>query len=219
MKIGTRSNLKPLELLPAKNNFAKLDYQKAQLDELTLNSFNEQIQNELSKVFASQNDQRTVRNTREYGYSFFKMEQGCFDFEAPPSFLIELGKAICRAFNHPEKEFTNIILSRYEEGFHLEPHVDVSDVYRCGEAPFYFDEEVYGLILEADETGHLYFVEWNEPGRPPLDLEPVYEVKEEKGTLFCLKGLSRNPPYYHGVSDVKKRRLSLTFRTVHIIEE
>jgi len=179
-----------------------------------LDEFMPFILNEVEKEFQNQDDSRTKRNTREYGYSFFKMENNNFDYASPPLFFQKLGEHICEAFGHPKVEFTNIILSVYESGYYLEPHVDVNDKDRYGDAQFYFGEQVYGLIVEADETGHLYFVEWHDGLKPPLDLAPVYTVNEEPGSIFCLEGGFRKSPYFHGVSNVSQKRISITFRTV-----
>jgi hypothetical protein len=176
------------------------------------------INEEIKKVFAHQDDGRTRRDTREYGYSFFKMENNDFTYSPPPSFFQELGTHICQALGHEPVEFTNIILSLYEEGFHLEPHVDVNvkDLYK--NCTFYFDENVYGIVLEADPTGHLYFVKWEGEGLvPPLNLEPIYALEEYPGMIFCLQGPLRQSPYFHAVSTVSKRRISITFRTVKLI--
>ncbi len=94
---------------------------------------------EVSKEFRHQDDGRTRRDTREYGFSFFKMLEGGDSYDPPPLFLQELGRDICRVLGHePPSEFNNIILSYYEKGFYLEPHVD-SDLY--------FSERVYGIII------------------------------------------------------------------------
>lgn len=186
-----------------------------QLDPEILLQFFPDIMGEVAKEFVQQNDARTQRNTREYGYSFFKMLQGDFSYASPPPFFQELGAHICKAFGHEPIEFTNIILSYYEEGFHLEPHVDVSVQDLYGNAPFYFDENVYGIVIESDPTGHLYFVKWEGDGLMlPLDLEPLYSLTEFPGIAFCLQGEFRKTPYFHAVSRVSHRRISITFRTV-----
>lgn len=183
-----------------------------QLDSEVLERFYPQIMEEITKEFSLQNDGRTHRNTREYGYSFFKMENGDFSYVPPPAFLNALGYEICKALGHAPEEFTNIILSLYEEGFHLEPHVDINatDPHQG----YYFDENVYGIIIEADSTGHLYFVRDEVNWVPPLNLEPVYSLEERPGVIFCLQGKYRKFPYFHGVSKISKRRISLTFRKV-----
>ena len=111
-----------------------------------------------------------------------------------------------------------MILSYYGPGFHLEPHVDVNIDNREND-PFYFNEKVYGIVIEPDEEGNLYFVKWDEEGLPPLGLEPVYNLSEKVGSVFCLEGPFRHQPYFHGVSDIKNRRISITFRTVVKMDE
>ena len=72
-----------------------------------------------------------------------------------------------------------------------------------------------GFIIEPDPTGHLYFAKWEGKGMiPPLDIEPIYSLKEEAGAIFCLEGAFRQTPYFHAVSPVSNRRISITFRTV-----
>lgn len=186
----------------------------AYLDQDILDQVSLDVAEELNKKFDHQNDSRTLRNTREYGYSFFKMLNGDFSYSIPPRFLQELGDRICRSLDHEAVEFTNIILSCYEEGFHLEPHVDVNVKDLYGNAPFYFDERVYGIIIEADANGHLYFVKWENGLVPPLNLTPIYSLNESPGLIFCLEGDLRKSPYFHAVSQVANRRLSITFRTV-----
>lgn len=153
-----------------------------------LSEFATDIAEEVNKNFNYQNDQRTRRNTREYGYSFFKMLNGDFTYSTPPQFLQELGTHICQSFGHDSVNFTNIILSYYENGFSLEPHVDVNEKDLYGNAPFYFDEKVYGIIIESDSSGHLYFVKWENGLVPPLGLFPIYSLEESPGLVFCLEG-------------------------------
>lgn len=175
--------------------------------------FYPKIMKETENEFAHQNSRRTNRNTREYGYSYFKMEKGDFSYTPPPEFLKALGIEICLALGHPPREFTNIILSIYEEGFHLSPHIDTnsSDPHHKG---YYFDENVYGIIIENDPTGHLYFIHDDVNSIPSLDSIPIYSLEEKPGTIFCLQESYRKAPYFHGVSKVSKQRISITFREV-----
>jgi hypothetical protein len=186
----------------------------AEIDPEILDYFYPMVMEEINKEFAHQNDSRTHRDTREYGYSFFQMENGDFNYTPPPEFLNALGNEICHAFGHPSKEFTNIILSFYDEGFHLKPHIDTNSSSPHRE--YYFDEKVYGIIIEADPNGHLYFIRDDVNTIPPLDCDPIYSLDEKPGTIFCLQGLYRRAPYFHGVSKVSNRRISITFRKVII---
>lgn len=192
-------------------------FPQSQISREILERFYPLILEELDKEFAHQNDGRTYRDTREYGYSFFKMQQGDFDYLPPPLFFQELGAHICACFGHDPQEFTNIILSSYETGFHLEPHIDAHTSHRYNNC-FYFDEKVYGIIIEPDSTGHLYFARDETSFTPPLDLEPIYSLEEKSGTIFCLQGKYRMAPYFHGVSKVSQKRISITFRRV-ILED
>lgn len=188
--------------------------QQGKLSPELLSKYLEPIYQELRGELAYQDTERTHRATCEYGYSFFKMEQGDFTYTYPPAFLQELGEHICRALGDEPEPFTNIILSYYDKGFHLAPHVDVGYHNRYGECQFYFGEKVYGIVIEADSKGSLYFVQWQKDLTPPLDLEPIYVLPEENGAIFCLKGQWRSIPYFHGVSLVANKRISITFRTV-----
>jgi len=193
------------------------------LDPQILAEFMPLIMREVAKEFSHQNDHRTRRNTREYGLNYFKMLRGDFSYKTPPEFYQQLGAHICKEFGHNPIEFTNIILSVYEKDFYLEPHVDVSakDLYVRdidGNAPFYFGERVYGIVIEPDSNGHLYFVKWEgEDLVSPLGLTPIYSLKENTGTIICLEGDFRQTPYFHAVSPVSNHRISITFRTVEKI--
>ena len=57
------------------------------------------------------------------------------------------------------------------------------------------------------------------PWLPPLDAQHIYALDEKPGMVFCLQGQLRRAPYYHGVSRVANRRISLTFRVVRFEEE
>ncbi|MEI8365459.1 MAG: hypothetical protein WCF65_03480 [Parachlamydiaceae bacterium] len=190
------------------------------LDPQLLDEFMPFIRAEITREFTHQEDSRTHRDTLHYGFNFFKMLSGDFSYDSPPEFLQHLGTHICYAFGHePPAEFTNIILSVYDKGFYLEPHVDVSIKDLYGNAPFYFGERVYGIVIEPDPTGHLYFSKWEGGGLvPPLDIESIYSVEEQAGTIFCLEGDFRQTPYFHAVSPVSNHRISITFRTVEKVD-
>lgn len=172
-----------------------------------------QILAELENDLLHENRSRTVRNTLQYGYSFMKLEKGDFSYTPIPPFLQELGDRISEALGYPQEEFDNVIISIYDEGYHLEPHVDTSPINHPRRL-YYFGERILGIVIEADPTGHLYFVEHEGRGIPPVDRPVVYEMEEVPGTIFSLEGDYRHAPYYHGVSPVSSRRISITFRTV-----
>lgn len=199
--------------------FAVEPFPQEIVDSQTLAGFMPLILAEVEKEFAHQDDSRTRRDTRQYGLNFFKMLSGDFSYTPPPEFFQQLGAHICKALGHePPTEFTNIILSVYEKDFHLEPHVDVNVKDLYGNAPFYFGERVYGIVIEPDPTGHLYFIKWEGEGLvPPVEIEPIYSLQEKAGAIFCLEGDLRQTPYFHAVSPVSNRRISITFRTVERI--
>jgi hypothetical protein len=127
--------------------------------------------------------------------------------------LQELGDNICKALDRSYRVFNNIILSVYEEGFHLEPHIDINSTDH--QTNFYFQEEVFGIIIEPDPTGHLYFIQDSINTIPSMENQNIiYHLNEKKGTTFSLEGDYRKSPYFHGVTHVSKRRISITFRVV-----
>ena len=182
---------------------------QAKLDSALLEYYKPLVLNDIKAGTILQDDGNTRRATREYGFSFFRMEKGDFSFTEPPEYLIEIGKAICEALGDKPIAFTNIILSLYGSGYHLEPHADVAieDLSQYG---FYFSEKVYGIIIEADSDGHFYLGKYGANGR----MEPATCLEEVDGTVFSLQGLYRHLPYLHGVTTVAHRRVSITFRTV-----
>ncbi len=183
---------------------------------LNLQKYTDQIMQEATREGATQDDGRTQRKTVEYGYSFFKLEKGKRDYTPPPKFLQELGKKACQVLGHEAPAaFTNIILSVYNSGYHLEPHVDVDQTTGYD---FWFSERVYGVVVQPDTTGHLYLAEYEGDGPVPLDLQHTYDLDEQVGTVFCLQGEQRHGPCYHGVTNISDHRISLTFRTVEFAD-
>lgn len=171
------------------------------------------VMEELSKEFSLQNTSRTQRCTREYGYRFFELEKGNKEFTPIPEFFQKLGDEICKGLGHPPQTFMNVILSIYDEGFHLEPHMDIYEKMPFSNRDYFFGENVYGIVIEPDSSGHLYFVT-TEEALPPLGLDPIYSLEEVVGSIYCLSGPFRRFPYFHGVSRVAKQRITITFRTV-----
>ena len=182
-----------------------------------LNHFYPLVLKELQSNLSLQSDKRTRRKTNEYGYSFFKMTQGDLTYTPPPAFLIDLGNKVCKALDLPPQNFSNFIVSLYEPGLHLEPHVDID--LSQSEYGFYFSEQVFGIIMEPDSTGHLQFIYYDgKDAPPPLNLKPLLVLEEEAGTVYLLQGKYRHAPYFHGVSKVSNHRISVTFRTVNCIK-
>ena len=165
----------------------------------------------VENALSYQDTTRTQRKTREYGYSFFQLEQGGREYTAIPEYLQGLGNAVCQALGKSPRPFSNVIVSLYESGFHLEPHVDV-DVNQ--DYHFYFHEDVFGVILESDASGHLYITRHDDLDSLPPPGNPVWELVEAPGVAFCLEGNLRHHPYFHGVTPVTHRRISVTFREV-----
>lgn len=202
----------PPQFVEVKPVAGELSLPAGRISQEILDACKPQVEQLLAMDVAHQKDGRTNRMTREYGYSYFKLEQGDHSYHKPPEFLQELGNQICQALEHPARIFTNVIVSLYEKGYHLEPHIDVS--LENATNGFYFSEEVYGIIIEADEAGRLYFISHCGEDPPPLNADPVYAVDEKPGTVFCLQGPLRHAPFHHAVSTVTNRRISVTFRQV-----
>lgn len=186
----------------------------SQLDEQVLDAFIPEIMQELEQDVVVQNDGRTRRGTREYGYSYFRLENKNYTLAPIPDFLQSLGEKVCEELGYAPHYFNNVILSFYEKGYFLEPHEDVNDSMPNLKG-YFFDENVFGIVVEADETGHLYFVKDEVNRIPQLNLKPVYELEEKNGTVYCLCGPFRKFPFFHGVTKVSNRRISVTFRTVN----
>lgn len=202
----------PPQVVAVKPVSGELSLPTGLISQQILDGCKSQIEQLLAADVTHQLDSRTNRMTREFGYSYFKLEQGDHSYVEPPDFLQELGNQICIALEHPCRKFTNVIVSLYEKDYHLEPHIDVS--LENATNGFYFSEEVYGIIIEADETGHLYFISHCGEGPPPLNADPVFSIDEKPGMVFCLQGPLRNAPFHHAVSTVTNRRISITFREV-----
>lgn len=169
----------------------------------------------LDRSLRSQSDHYTVRDTLIFGYDYFLLIEGRVQFTAIPEYLQDLCQNCIEALGEQYnlgsyKDYSNIIISVYREGYHLQPHIDVDP---SSDAIFYFGENVVGVILESDSEGRLYFVEaaseMDAVGKKPLVVLP-----EQDGLVYLLNGTARRNPYFHGVSTVKKIRISVTFRTV-----
>ena len=160
-----------------------------------------------------QADHRTQRITRQYGYDYFKLEEGDFSKMPIPSYLQLLGDKVSKALGEPRPDFSNVIVSLYQPGFSLEPHED-TNILMAEDKGYYFDDRVYGVVLQADPQGHLYFVYDETCEIPELDTPHILDVEESPGLCFCLQGKFRQRPYFHGVSQVANQRVSVTFRKV-----
>ncbi len=171
-----------------------------------------------------QDTARTVRTTYEFGYNYMAMKQGNNSFTEIPCFLKNLCSETVRAFNHagqnllpPPETFTNCIISIYDPGFKLQPHVDdhAAKMRAKGKGGYYFGDNVIGIVLKADTQGALYFIESPDDSEPAYNAAQAQQLQEQDGMAFLMNGKLRSEPYYHGVSDIKDQRISVTFRTVH----
>ncbi|MEQ9116057.1 MAG: hypothetical protein RLN62_04620 [Rickettsiales bacterium] len=157
----------------------------------------------------------TKRYISSYGYDYLKLVNGDSTYTPIPEILLELCKEISYAFQEHSlpncERYQNIIVSVYNSGFLLEPHVDVNKESKSLSKPgFYFGNIVLGVVLKKDETGHLYVSHDSDPFTPIMDLE------EKEGTAFLLQEEFRFRPYLHGVTKTTNERVSVTFRTVEL---
>lgn len=168
-----------------------------------------------------ENTKSTLRETYNFGYDYFAMTSGDHSATEIPSFLADLCQHCIESFANSNylgncQEYNNVIVSMYYAGYHLEPHidVDVNDQMTDGKkVDFYFGENVLGVVLVPDVEGKFFISEASSdisPNKPILS-----SLDEEAGTVFLLQGKYRRHPYLHGVSKVKNKRISVTFRTVY----
>lgn len=166
----------------------------------------------------------TNRKTISFGHDYFKLAENDRTFTEIPECLVKLCKGLVESFseqyNLPDYEkFTNVIISIYDKGYKLEPHVDVSHLNMAvGDKPvnFYFGEHVIGVILKADKVGHLYITQ-SLNNEKPHNQSPILELQETTGLGYLLTGQLRYKPFYHGVTSVKNLRISVTYRTVEFV--
>lgn len=187
------------------------------LDDLSAYFFN-------TKSISRQESEHTSRTTYNFGYNYFKMQDGDYTFVEIPEFLIDLCKEIIKKFQQslnitlPDYSlFKNVIVSIYQTGDQLEPHIDVDATKpETTKKPvdFFFGDDVLGVILESDINGHFYLQESSCDLKPLYDSKRAIHLKEEEGMAFLLNGIARREPYYHGVSPVQNKRISITYRTV-----
>ncbi len=171
-----------------------------------------------------QKGKATKRQTTEYGYVFQKLRQGDDSFTPFPDELVTLCALALRELGDKTnlklpsvEDITqrgNCIISDYETGDELAPHIDYDKArakYRGQDLSFYFGESVIGVVLEADESGTLYI----QPSSKERRHNPhkAQKIDEHDGSIFLLNGRARND-FEHGVTPVKEKRLSVTFRTV-----
>lgn len=182
------------------------------------------LQKDNNKKIAFQKTSKTMRKTYSLGYDYFALSDGIDTFTPIPDYLKMLCQECIHSFSKEyqlgkAEDYLNVIVSFYEPGYRLEPHVDVdfSDRITDGKhVNFYFGENVLGIILQADPTGKLYFLKSDEESL--LDnQEKFLELNEFSGMTYLLNQHLRRKPFYHGVSQVTEHRLSVTFRTVKFL--
>ena len=105
-------------------------------------------------------------------------------------------------------DYNSFIISDYHEGFKLQTHIDLNEAMAMQRNTGYcFDDPIIGIVMIADEQGKLYTTA---DKKTPLTQSEF--LPEKDGTVFVLSGCTRD--VWHGVSEVKNRRLSLTCRKV-----
>lgn len=189
----------------------------AQLDKLFVNDTLTDLDEYLvsRSLLHEQADDYTVRETLHFGYDYFALLNDDKTFTPIPTFLQELCARCMDVLGSDyhlgsHQDYSNVIVSIYHEGYRLRPHVDVEPTENEN---FYFGEYVIGVILESDSEGHLYVVKAQDEA-DAVDKKPLWVLAETAGTVFLLAGAARCHPYFHGVTTVKKLRISVTFRTV-----
>ena len=171
----------------------------------------------------------TNRMSYSFGYDYFRMEVGDYTYAPIPGPLqvllregLESLKAVAKVKNSNPQAYQSCIVSIYQTGGQLEPHVDVDspkDTSLVNPRDFFFGDEVIGVILEADRDGKFYLLESKSEGPQSYDRNRAIYLDEEAGTVFLLSGPRRRAPFFHGVSPVKGRRISVTYRTVSFLSQ
>lgn len=180
----------------------------------------------LSETLVSSRDLQvsecTVRETIEFGHSFIKMRRGDFSSYDPlPQFLVDLcqyaiGKleAAGEPPLPPATDFNNCILSVYQPGYKLEPHID-QNRKNAGDRGFYFGDVIIGIILRPDTQSRFYIHETSVKEELPA-CRKIF-IDESIGTVFVLNGSNRS--FFHGVAPVERSRISLIFRSTHFNQQ
>jgi len=168
-----------------------------------------------------QNNTKTIRKTYSFGYDFFSLLDNDRTFVPIPDYLQELCRLSINSFSQQYdlgevQDYSNVIISYYQSGYKLEPHVDVDFSHQFTDGKhvnFYYGENVIGVILQPDDNGRLYILKANDINTIDQG-DKVLELQEEVGTTYLLTGKYRRKPYYHGVNTVNNSRITVTFRTV-----
>uniref|UniRef100_A0A7S4G1S8 Fe2OG dioxygenase domain-containing protein n=1 Tax=Eutreptiella gymnastica TaxID=73025 RepID=A0A7S4G1S8_9EUGL len=161
------------------------------------------------------------RKTINFGWDFVGLERGEKTWIEFPEEIATLRDAVVAALAPhapgPGAQYDNVIVSIYGPGEGLQAHFDRDERADRGISRiYYFGEQVLGVVLVPDEEGHLQYQHHPAKGeKPPPDSPVLFALPEEVGTCFCMQGQVRHWPYYHSVSAVAQKRVSLTIRTTH----
>lgn len=166
-----------------------------------------------------------TRTTLNFGWNFVELEENHKVYIELPDVLKTLRSLVFKLFKdkiadgETPETFNNAIVSIYETGHFLEPHIDCdfSRMKKKGLC-YSFGEAILGVIIEADEQGCLKFFFHDQEGKPNISQDSCIPIQEKSGMAFLIQGPLRYAPYYHGVSTVLKRRISITFRKVYFDE-
>lgn len=164
---------------------------------------------------------KTKRITINFGYSFIELEQNKKKYIEMPQEIEALKQAafkkVCSQVPKVKDAsfFDNVIITIYEKGHFLEPHVDVdADDTKAPPRNFYFEDPILDVILVPDETSSLSFTYHDKPGKPSMSDPVILKAIEKKGEVCILEGKLRSKPYFHYVPPASKLRISVTFRKV-----
>jgi hypothetical protein len=171
-----------------------------------------------------QDSTNSTRLVHQFGYNALKLLHGDRTRTPIPGFLQHLCGVAIGQFNGkggkqlpPVENFTNCLISDYRRGQKLGAHIDEHATQKRshGKTPeFFFGDDIVGVILKADASGRLYFIESDKP-HPAYKPDKAVHVPEEDGVAFLMTGDLRREPFSHGVTKVEDRRVSVTYRTVH----
>ena len=165
----------------------------------------------------------TTRTTKRDMYFFGYGTYSClvnddFSFTQIPKFLHTLSEHAraqleAKTGQRPgdASPFNNCIISAYEPGFKLAPHIDAhkSKPAMSQEGRIFYYDDILGVVVEADEEGKLYLLDTPNIRDIASGTARKHFIEEEDGTVYLLNGAERL--FYHGVSDIKRRRLSIVF--------
>lgn len=113
----------------------------------------------------TQDGPATHRSLFEFGYKYTDLIAEKKFFTPIPLVFIKLLEEVLRVLQevthlryNKVNDFTNCILSIYNAGDTLEPHIDVAQKVTSSNHNFYFGEDVIGIVLKPDSMGKFYRV-------------------------------------------------------------